>query len=69
MDPILFNICFCQKILHVVSLDLLKLISRKAWLMLAAKINKQNKDHLLSLCLASPQSVHHILKIAKFSFS
>lgn len=52
MDPILFNIRFCQKILHVVSLDLLKLISRKAWL-LAAKINKQNKDHLLSLCLAS----------------
>lgn len=40
-DHILFTLRFCQKLMRVFYLDLLKLLSRKAWLrMLAVKINK-----------------------------
>lgn len=54
MAPILFHIRFCRKILHVFCLDLLKLISRKAWLMmLAVKINKYTKQRLPAFSVPS----------------
>lgn len=66
MDPILFNICFCQKLVHVFHLDLLKLISRKAWLMmLAVEIKKYTKQRLPALSVPS-RSAHLMLTIAKF---
>lgn len=65
IDHMLFNIRFCQNTVHALYLDLLRLISRKAWLtMLVVKINKEHEDCLLSLCLAS--SCSPVLKIVKF---
>lgn len=68
MDHILFNTHFCQNILHVFYLDLLRLISRKERLiMLVIKVNLKNqqvKDCLRSLCRVSSDSA--MLKIAKF---
>lgn len=40
MGHILFNIRFSHKALHVFYLDVLKLISRKAWLIMLVVKNK-----------------------------
>lgn len=68
MDHILVQHMLLPENIACVFLDLLKLISRKAWLtMLAVKINKSTKQRLPALSVPS-LSVHHMLQIAKFYY-